>query len=55
MKSLLIWTGFSMRNTFFEQLLGWSILITVGMVMGIALALAAFTIGYLTTLIPVLY
>ena len=44
-----------MRNSLFEQLLGWSILITVGMVMGIALALCAFAVGYLTTLIPVVY
>lgn len=37
------------------QLMGWSILIVIGLVMGITLGLAAFAIGYLSTLIPVIY
>ena len=40
---------------FLYQLAGWSILIVLGMVVGIVLALAAFTLGWLTTLIPVTY
>lgn len=38
---------------FFYQLAGWSILIILGLVAGIALALATFTLGWLSTLLPV--
>lgn len=40
---------------FFYQLAGWSIIIVLGMVAGIALALAAFALGWLSTLLPVAY
>lgn len=43
-----------MRDFFF-QLAGWSILIVLGLVAGVALALAAFTLGWLSTLLPVAY
>ena len=43
-----------MRDFFF-QLAGWSILIVLGLVAGIVLAMAAFTLGWLTTLLPVAY
>lgn len=43
-----------MRDFLF-QLAGWSILIVLGLVAGVALALAAFTIGWLSTLLPVAY
>lgn len=40
---------------FIYQLAGWSILIVLGLVAGIALAMAAFTLGWLSTLLPVAY
>lgn len=40
---------------FLYQLAGWSILIVLGMVAGVALALAAFALGWLSTLLPVAY
>lgn len=40
---------------FLCQLAGWSILIVLGLVAGIALAMAAFTLGWLSTLLPVAY
>lgn len=43
-----------MRDFLF-QLAGWSILIVLGLVAGIALAMAAFTLGWLSTLLPVAY
>lgn len=43
-----------MRDFLF-QLAGWSILIVLGLVVGIALAMAAFTLGWLSTLLPVAY
>nr|DAY37013.1 MAG TPA: hypothetical protein [Caudoviricetes sp.] len=43
-----------MRDFLF-QLAGWSILIVLGLVAGVALALAAFTLGWLSTLLPVAY
>lgn len=43
-----------MRDFLF-QLAGWSILIVLGLVAGVALAMAAFTLGWLSTLLPVAY
>ena len=43
-----------MRDFLF-QLAGWSILIVLGLVAGVALALAAFVLGWLSTLLPVAY
>ena len=43
-----------MRDFLF-QLAGWSILIVLGLVAGVALALTAFTLGWLSTLLPVAY
>lgn len=43
-----------MRDLLF-QLAGWSILIVLGLVAGIALAMVAFTLGWLSTLLPVAY
>lgn len=43
-----------MRDFLF-QLAGWSILIVLGLVAGVVLALAAFTLGWLSTLLPVAY
>lgn len=40
---------------FLYQLAGWSILIVLGLFAGIALAMAAFTLGWLSTLLPVAY
>ena len=40
---------------FLYQLVGWSILIVLGTVSGVALALAAFALGWLSTLLPVAY
>lgn len=40
---------------FLYQLAGWSILILIGTVVGIALAMAAFALGWLSTLLPVAY
>lgn len=40
---------------FLYQLAGWSILIVLGLVAGIVLAMAAFTLGWLSTLLPVAY
>lgn len=42
-------------HDFLFQLAGWSILIVLGLVAGVALALAAFTLGWLSTLLPVAY
>ena len=44
-----------MGDNFFEQILGCLTLIVIGTAMGGALALGVFVIGYLTTLIPVVY
>lgn len=34
---------------------GWTLLITVGIILGILFGIGFFFIGYLTTLIPVVY
>lgn len=47
-----------MRNfwrTYGYAIYGWALLITVGAILGALLGIGFFTIGYLTTLIPVIY